>query len=76
MYSIIIIEANISISQRTEWMKSYFIGFITSQVVTPLLKALLDCLMVVSLTNIDFDSKSARFMKKILGDDFVNWYNI
>ena len=57
-------------------MQSYLIGFVTSQVVAPLLKALVDCLMVVSLAKIDFDSSSANIMKKILGGDFINTFNI
>jgi hypothetical protein len=76
MYSIIVIEANITEEVRYDWLTSYSIGFITSQVITPLLKALVSCFMVISLIKVDFDSCSAKFMKKVLGNDFVNWYNL
>ena len=76
MYSIIVIEANITVEVRNDWLQSYLIGFITSQVISPLLKALVDCLCVISLAKIDYDFSSANFVKKILGNDFMHWYNI
>ncbi len=53
MYAVIVIEARISYEERMNWISSYLIGLAISQVVLPLIKACLDCFLIVLLCRPD-----------------------
>ena len=61
MYAVIVIEARISHEERMNWIGSYLIGFVTSQIVSPLLKALIDCLSIILICKIDFGETFENF---------------
>ena len=74
MYSMITIEVRISDETRSEWVNTYFMGLLTSKLISPLIKAFIDCILMVSLTKVDFDSRLNSFIKLILGKELVSWY--
>ena len=74
MYSMITIEVRISDEARKDWINTYLMGLLTSKLISPLIKACIDCILIVSITKVDFDSKLNFFIKLILGKELADWY--
>ena len=74
MYSMIAMEVRISDKTRSDWVNIYFMGLLPSKLISSLIKALIDCILIVSITKVDFDSKLNSFIKLILGEELVSWY--
>ena len=74
MYSMIMIEVRITDQTRSNWLETYTWRFFTSQIISPLIKALIDCILVVIITKSDPDSKLSSFFKAVMGKEIANWY--
>ena len=74
MYAMIVIEVRISDKTRINWLETYSMGFVTSQVVSPLIKALVDCILVIYIAKSNLDSKLENFIKLVVGEEIISWY--